>query len=58
MLYKDVSKVVAVFSYCVAGISPELKSLMVGKKKKQYSYLKLQTIYDEILLGLVTQCRF
>ena len=55
LLYQDLSKVVAVSSYCIAGISPELNTIDGKKKGKIIPLFEIINYVDEILLGLVTQ---
>ena len=58
LLYEDVSKVVAVSSCCIAGISPELNTIDSKKKGKTIPLFEITNYVDEILLGLVTQYMF
>ena len=55
LLYEDLSKVVAVSSYCIADISPELNTIDGKKKGKIIPLFEITNYVDEILLGLVTQ---
>ena len=61
LLDEDVSKVLAVSSYCTADItdiSPDLNIIDCRKKGKIILLLEITNYVDEILLGLVTQYTF
>ena len=55
LLYEDVSKVVAVSSYCITSISPELNTIDGKRKGRIIPLFEITNYVDEILLGLVTQ---
>ena len=56
--YEDASTVVAVLSYCIADISPELNTIDGKKKGKIIPLFEIATYVDKILLGLVAQYIF
>ena len=58
LLYEDVSKVVAVSSYCITSISPELNTIDGKQKGRIIPLFEITNYVDEILLGLVTQYTF
>ena len=57
LLYEDARKVVAVSSYCIAGIWPELNTIDGKQKGKMIPLFEITNYVDEIL-GLVTQYSF
>ena len=57
LLHEDVSKVVAVLSYCIPGISPELNTTD-SKNKGKILLFEITNYVDEFFLGLVTQYTF
>ena len=53
-MYEDVTKVVAVSSYCIAGIAPSLTMIEGHRKPQVVQMYEITADIDEILLGLVT----